>query len=70
MTLCQPKTYQFRISANNEVGISNPSEPSDSITMDLQTGVCVLSNHFHLFVSFAFIRPFWLCDPSLHVSFL
>lgn len=33
------KTYQFRISANNEVGISNPSEPSDSITMNLETGV-------------------------------
>ena len=37
--LVPAKTYQFRISANNEVGISNPSEPSDSITMDLQTGM-------------------------------
>ncbi len=34
------KTYQFRVSANNEIGISEASEPSDSITMDLQTGMC------------------------------
>ena len=36
--LVPAKTYQFRISANNDVGISSPSEPSDSITMDLQAG--------------------------------
>ncbi|XP_065051810.1 triple functional domain protein-like isoform X2 [Rhopilema esculentum] len=35
--LIPSKTYQFRVSANNEIGISEPSEPSDSITMDLQT---------------------------------
>ena len=39
--LVPAKTYQFRISANNEVGISDPSEPSDSITMDLQTGMLI-----------------------------
>eukprot|EP00112_Aurelia_sp_Birch-Aquarium-sp1_P011630 Seg2444.2 transcript_id=Seg2444.2/GoldUCD/mRNA.D3Y31 product=Kalirin protein_id=Seg2444.2/GoldUCD/D3Y31 len=37
--LIPTKTYQFRVSANNEVGISEPSDSSDSITMDLQTGV-------------------------------
>ena len=37
--LIPSKTYQFRVSANNEIGISEPSEPSDSITMDLQTGL-------------------------------
>ena len=31
-------TYQFRVSANNEVGISKPSPPSDSITLNHENG--------------------------------
>ena len=36
--LVPAKTYQFRVSANNDVGISDPSPPSDAITMDLEAG--------------------------------
>lgn len=41
--LVPAKAYQFRISANNEIGISDPSEPSDWITMDLKTGKFISS---------------------------
>jgi len=33
-------TYQFRVSANNEIGISRPSPISDSITLDAESGEC------------------------------
>lgn len=39
------KTYQFRVSANNDIGISEPSEASDSITMDLQNGKLSCSSY-------------------------
>lgn len=31
-------TYQFRVSANNEIGISKHSPISDSITLDVESG--------------------------------
>ena len=31
-------TYQFRVSANNEIGISRPSPISESITLDIESG--------------------------------
>ena len=50
------KTYQFRISANNEVGISNPSAPSDSITMNLETGL--FSSFYSVFINLLIPLPF------------
>ena len=50
------KTYQFRISANNEVGISNPSAPSDSITMNLETGL--FSSFYSFFINLLIPLPF------------
>lgn len=60
--LIPTKTYQFRVSANNEVGISEPSDSSDSITMDLQTGKYSLhkfSTNFQrkIFETNLFFRP-------------
>ena len=31
-------TYQFRVSANNEIGISKHSPMTDSITLDVESG--------------------------------
>lgn len=33
--------YQFRVSANNVVGISKPSPPTDPITLDVGNGECL-----------------------------
>ena len=41
-------TYQFRVSANNEIGISRPSPLSNAITLDLESGTssCTLCELF------------------------
>jgi hypothetical protein len=32
--------YQFRVSANNVVGISKPSPPTEPVTLDIGNGEC------------------------------
>lgn len=45
-------TYQFRVSANNEIGISRPSPISDSITLDVESGECFIRCKSYASVTF------------------
>lgn len=42
-------TYQFRVSANNEIGISKHSPISDSITLDVESGKSCLERFNQVF---------------------
>ena len=48
--------YQFRVSANNVVGISKPSPPTEPVTLDIGNGECA----FVLVFCFVLLGTGWI----------